>query len=96
MLPNLRFIRYNHISKPSFNVSSSDCINRKIHNLGLNDIPKITSTDIKKLLRQKGYAVQDGYTSLMTRCSICFSENKPSDSKVYVNKATGEFLIGSL
>ncbi|KAJ0181316.1 hypothetical protein K1T71_003401 [Dendrolimus kikuchii] len=92
MLPNLGKIRYCYALKSLFNVSSSDCINRKIHNLGLDDIPKITPADIKKLLRQKGYAVQDGYTSLTTRCSICSSEHKSSENKVYINKTTGYFL----
>ncbi|CAB3237528.1 unnamed protein product [Arctia plantaginis] len=74
------------------NVNKCKCVIRKIHNVGLNDIPKITATDIRKLLRQKGFAVQDGYTALTTKCSICSGDQKCSDSKVYVNKTTGYFV----
>lgn len=72
------------------NVYKCECVSRKIHNVGLNDIPKITATDIRKLLRQKGFAVQDGYTALTTKCSICSGDQKCADSKVYVNKTTGK------
>ncbi|KOB77911.1 putative pom1 [Operophtera brumata] len=56
------------------------------------DIPKITVTDIRKILRQKGFAVQEGFTSISTRCSVCSGDQQPSESKVYVNKTTGYFL----
>ncbi|CAG9782851.1 unnamed protein product [Diatraea saccharalis] len=72
------------------NIKNCECT-RNIHNVGLNDIPKITSTDMRKLLRQKGFAVQDGFTSLSTKCSICSNEEK-KDNKIYINKTTGYFL----
>ncbi|XP_013167046.1 PREDICTED: twinkle protein, mitochondrial [Papilio xuthus] len=66
-------------------------IKQAIHNVGLNDIPKVTATDIKKLIRQKGLAVQDGYTSFTTKCTICSGNEKSSENKVYINKTTGYF-----
>ncbi|KAJ2946256.1 hypothetical protein O0L34_g12294 [Tuta absoluta] len=78
--------------KSLFKVHNCRCSQRKIHNLGLNDIPKINVTDIRKLLRQKGFAVQDGFTSLTTKCSVCSGDQKSSESKVYINKTTGYFL----
>lgn len=87
----LHFIRISRQKTlKTFNsIYSCECVNRKIHNLGLNDIPKITATDIRKLLRQKGFAVQDGFTALTTKCSICSGDQKCAESKVYVNKTTG-------
>ncbi|CAH2068905.1 unnamed protein product, partial [Iphiclides podalirius] len=41
---------------------------------------------------EKGFAVQDGYTSFITKCTICAGDEKSGDSKVYVNKATGYFI----
>ncbi|CAH0406082.1 unnamed protein product [Chilo suppressalis] len=73
------------------NVKGCGCIRKSIHNVGLDDIPKVTATEIRKLLRQKGFAVQEGFTSLSTKCSICSSEEK-KDSKVYINKTTGYFV----
>lgn len=64
-------------------------IRQAIHSVGLNDIPKVTGTDIKKIIRQKGLAVQDGYTSFITKCTICAGNEKSSDSKLYINKTTG-------
>ncbi|CAH0600401.1 unnamed protein product [Chrysodeixis includens] len=91
MLHCLRISRQNTL-KIFYNVHSCKSFNKKIHNLGLNDIPKITATDIRKLLRQKGFAVQDGFTALTTKCSICSGDQKCAESKVYVNKTTGYFL----
>lgn len=88
MLNYIKISRYSVI-KSFINVHSCGCNNRKIHNLGLNDIPKITTADIRKWLRQKGLAVQDGFTALTTKCSICSGDQKCADSKVYVNKTTG-------
>lgn len=82
----------NRIIKSFINGHSCDCISRNIHNVGLNDIPKITTTDIRKLLRQKGLAVQDGFTALTTKCSICSGDQKCGESKVYVNKTTGKIV----
>ncbi|CAG9576024.1 unnamed protein product [Danaus chrysippus] len=68
---------------------------KEIHNIGLNDIPKVEVADIRKLLRQKGFAVQDGFTSITTKCIICSQEkieSKKNESKLYVNKTTGYFL----
>lgn len=70
---------------------------RKIHNVDLSDIPKLAVANIRKVLRQKGFAVQDGFTSLTTKCTICTEEKveqKKVDNKLYVNKTTGkEFFI---
>lgn len=70
---------------------------RKIHNVDLSEIPKLAVANIRKVLRQKGFAVQDGFTSLTTKCTICTEEKveqKKVDSKLYVNKTTGkEFFI---
>lgn len=63
---------------------------RNIQTLGLDDIPNISATEIRKLLRQKGFAVQDGNTSLSIKCAICSGEQKADEGKLYVNKATGE------
>lgn len=92
MLPILRLNGVYQNIKPLFKVTRCDCINRKIHNVGFSDIPKITPVEIRKLLRQKGYSVQEGFTSLITKCFICISEQKPLESKVYINKTTGYFL----
>ncbi|XP_039745271.1 twinkle protein, mitochondrial isoform X2 [Pararge aegeria] len=51
--------------------------------------------DIRKLLRQKGFAVQDGFTSVTIKCTICSNEKdeqKRSENKLYINKTTGYFL----
>lgn len=88
MLNYIKLSRYSAI-KSLINANNSECIKRQIHNVGLNDIPKVTTTDIKKLLRQKGFAVQDGFTALTTKCSICSGDQKCAESKVYVNKTTG-------
>lgn len=74
--------------KPLINFYKCECSQRNIQNVGM-DIPKITVTDIRKVLRQKGFAVQEGFTSISTKCSICSGDQKPADSKVYVNKTTG-------
>lgn len=70
---------------------------RKIHNVDLSDIPKVAVANIRKVLRQKGFAVQDGFTSLTTKCTICTEEKveqKKADNKFYVNKTTGDkFLL---
>ncbi|XP_045454369.1 mitochondrial DNA helicase [Melitaea cinxia] len=68
---------------------------RKIHNVDLSNIPKVTVANIRKVLRQKGFAVQDGFTSLTTKCTICTEEKveqKKADNKFYVNKTTGYFI----
>lgn len=82
----------NPVLKSLINGHNCKCPNREIHNVGLNDIPKITAADIRKLLRQKGLAVQDGFTAFTTKCSLCSGDQKCSESKVYVNKTTGYFL----
>lgn len=69
---------------------------RNLHNVDLSDIPKIAVTDIRKLLRQKGFAVQDGFTSLSTKCMLCSAEatdNKKAENKLFVNKKTGKFFF---
>ncbi|XP_075984367.1 mitochondrial DNA helicase [Anticarsia gemmatalis] len=91
MLHYTRVFKHSSI-RNLISVYNCECFQRKIHNVGLNDIPKITVTDIRKLLRQKGFAVQDGHTALTTKCSICSADEKCADSKVYVNKTTGYFL----
>ncbi|XP_041974571.1 twinkle protein, mitochondrial [Aricia agestis] len=76
-------------------LSSYKCVIVKyIHSLGLNDIPKVTVSDIRKLLRQKGFAVQDGFTALTAKCTICQipEDQKKTENKLYVNKITGNFL----
>ncbi|XP_072935747.1 mitochondrial DNA helicase [Epargyreus clarus] len=85
----LRTNRY--ITRQSF-IYSYKYTRRKIHSIGLSDIPKVTVADIRKLLRQKGFAVQDGYTSLTTKCALCSGDEKNTENKVYVNKTTGYFL----
>ncbi|CAG9107496.1 unnamed protein product [Plutella xylostella] len=70
--------------------SESHC--RRLQTLGLDDIPSITATEIRKLLRQKGLAVQDGCTSLVTKCVICAGEQKADQGKIFINKTTGYFL----
>lgn len=91
MLHSIKALRWRIIKFYALSSKSCDCkINKRlIHNVGLNDIPKISLTDIRKLLRQKGLAVQDGYTSFITKCTICSGDEKKGDSKVYVNKTTG-------
>ncbi|XP_052753761.1 mitochondrial DNA helicase [Galleria mellonella] len=94
MLQCLSAKRYSSI-KLLINVWNCECLyknTRNIHNVGLEDIPKITVTNIRKILRQKGFAVQDGFTSLISKCTLCSGEEKTSGSKIYINKATGYFL----
>lgn len=85
---SIKTIRYNSL-RSLLKVHSCECSRLTIHHLGLNDIPKITLTDIRKLLRQKGFAVQDGYTSLTTKCVMCSGNEKNAEGKLYVNKTTG-------
>ncbi|XP_030027707.2 twinkle protein, mitochondrial [Manduca sexta] len=92
MLLFKRKSNYYKILKTVRALTESPIYLRKIHNVGLSDIPKVTITDIRKLLRQKGYAVHDGFTSLTTKCCICSSDQKCTDNKVYVNKTTGYFV----
>lgn len=73
------------------NAYKCECSSKNIHTVGLNDIPKITVTDIRKLLRQKGFAVQDGFTSITTKCSLCQADDKTKDCKVFINKTTGMY-----
>lgn len=87
MFRSVKTITYNSL-KSLLKVRSCECSRVTIHDLGL-DIPKITLTDIRKLLRQKGFAVQDGYTSLTTKCIICSGNQENADGKLYVNKTTG-------
>ncbi|KAL4705001.1 hypothetical protein ACJJTC_009789 [Scirpophaga incertulas] len=87
----LRIMRHPAVN-PVWNAGSCSCIYKNIHNLGLEDIPKITITDIRKLLRQKGFAVQDGFTSVSTKCSMCSCDDKSKDGKMFINKTTGYFL----
>ncbi|XP_049887670.1 mitochondrial DNA helicase [Pectinophora gossypiella] len=91
MFHSLKAMKYQSI-RSLLKVHGCGCVSRNIHNVGLNDIPKITVADIRKLLRQKGFAVQDGFTSLTTKCNVCSTEQKPCDSKLYINKTTGYFL----
>ncbi|CAG4963436.1 unnamed protein product [Parnassius apollo] len=91
MLQPLKAYRF-FISKTHVKLCYCNFIKHDIHSVGLNDIPKITVTDIRKLLRQKGFAVQDGYTSFTTKCAICSGDEKKGDSKIYVNKRTGYFV----
>lgn len=65
-------------------------VRRRIHNVGLIDIPRVSVSDIKKLLRQKGFSVQDGCTSIITKCSVCASKEGDVDSKIFINKTTGK------
>ncbi|XP_059049177.1 mitochondrial DNA helicase [Achroia grisella] len=94
MLQCLSTKRYSSL-KTLLNVCKCKCIYRNIrniHNVGLEDIPKITVTDIRKILRQKGFAVQDGFTSFISKCTLCSGEEKATANKIYINKATGYFL----
>ncbi|XP_047537112.1 mitochondrial DNA helicase [Vanessa atalanta] len=78
--------------KPFLNIISDI---KKIHNVDLSDISKVAVTNIRKLLRQKGFPVQDGFTSLTTKCTICLeekTEQKKTENKLFVNKTTGYFL----
>lgn len=88
MFLSVKTIRYKALST-LLKVHSCECSRQTIHHLGLNDIPKITLTDIRKLLRQKGFAVQDGFTSLTTKCIVCSGDQKNTEGKLYVNKTTG-------
>lgn len=63
---------------------------RNLTTLDVGDIHKISSAEIRKLLRQKGFAVHDGCTSLSTKCALCVSENKTDEGKIFVNKTTGK------
>lgn len=91
MYYTLKLNRYRVINS-FLNVYKCECTQRNIHNVGLNDIPKVTVTDIRKLLRQKGFAVQDGFTSISTKCSLCMGNEKTKDGKVYINKTTGLYF----
>ncbi|KAM3966732.1 mitochondrial DNA helicase [Aphomia sociella] len=94
MLQCISTKRYSSL-KMILSICSCECVyrnSRNIHNIGLNDIPKVTVTDIRKTLRQKGFAVQDGFTSLITKCTLCSDEEKISGNKIYINKATGYFV----
>lgn len=88
MFFSVKAITYNSL-RSLLKVHNYKCSRLTIHHLGLNDIPKITLTDIRKLLRQKGFAVQDGYTSLTTKCVMCSGDQKNAEGKLYVNKTTG-------
>lgn len=82
--------------KPYFSAISES---KNIHNVDLSDIPKIAVADIRKLLRQKGFAVQDGFTSLSTKCMLCSAEkldSKKAENRLFVNKKTGKCLPISL
>lgn len=92
MLHSIRINRYINSFKSITSRNDWNCYQKQIHNIGLQDIPKITVTEIRKVLRQKGFAVQDGFTSITTKCSICSTEQNCEDSKVYINKTTGYFL----
>ncbi|XP_063834698.1 mitochondrial DNA helicase [Ostrinia nubilalis] len=85
-------INKSRVSHLFLKACTCECNSRNIHNVGLNDIPKITVTDIRKLLRQKGFAVQDGFTSLSTKCSLCQGDDKTKEGKVFINKTTGYFV----
>ncbi|XP_063633510.1 mitochondrial DNA helicase [Cydia splendana] len=91
MLNSRRIINYCY-SKSISNAINNSHGKRTFHSVELNDIPKITVTDIRKLLRQKGFPVQDGFTSLTTKCTLCAGQSTCGESKVYVNKTTGYFL----
>lgn len=58
----------------------------------MNEVPRITINDIKKTLRQKGFAVEEGCTSITTKCLICSNNNESTQNKIHVNKTTGHFL----
>lgn len=77
------------LKKIKLNYYDTIRICRRIHNIGMEDIPRITLTDIRKILRQKGYPIQDGFTSLTIKCSICTGDNDAIDSQIHVNKTTG-------
>ncbi|KAI8430075.1 hypothetical protein MSG28_000497 [Choristoneura fumiferana] len=40
----------------------------------------------------KGFPVQDGFTSLTTKCTICTAGEKCSETKLFINKTNGYFL----
>ncbi|XP_063372503.1 mitochondrial DNA helicase [Cydia amplana] len=94
MLNSRRIINYCY-SKSILNAINNSHGKRTFHSVELNDIPKITVTDIRKLLRQKGFPVQDGFTSLTTKCTICAGQSTCGESKVYINKITGYFVCPS-
>ncbi|XP_023955045.2 mitochondrial DNA helicase [Bicyclus anynana] len=66
---------------------------KSLKTVNIND-SKVVPGDVRKLLRQKGFAVLDGFTSVTTKCTICSNDKdneKKCDNKLFVNKTTGYF-----
>lgn len=73
----------------------------RFYNVLTDEIPDISITGIKKLLKNNNLQYEDGHTCIITNCPIC--NNKKNDlsatssasvssAKIYINKMTGRLF----
>ncbi|KAL3287920.1 hypothetical protein HHI36_002376 [Cryptolaemus montrouzieri] len=66
-------------------------ISRSFKNTSIEDVPNVTPTSIKRVLKSLNIPFQEGFTCFVTECPIC-KENSKHTADLYVNKTTGLFL----
>lgn len=67
---------------------------RNFNDLPFDDIPEVSPASIKKVLRAQSLQFEEGYACFITCCPMCKKNAKMTlSSKIYIDKATGKFMI---
>lgn len=64
---------------------------RQLKEVAFEDVPlsEVSTSAIKKTLKQNGFIYEEAFTCFIIRCTFCGHEKK---SKVYINKTTGTYI----
>lgn len=84
---NIKFRREKNIVKIISNVRF-----RTYYDVGLENIPEVSTALIKKTLKTSNISYEDGYTCFIAKCTFCnrsTNNSKQPVAKIYINKTTG-------
>lgn len=70
-------------------------LSRAYKNVPFEDIPEVSPTKIRSLLKKHAITFEDGYTGFLTACPKCHKGSKVTATHVYINKTTGTFMCAS-
>lgn len=65
---------------------------RNFKNASVDDVPCVSTSSIRKILKSSNINFEEGHTCFTTQCPICKLNAKSTLSTLYVNKTTGVFM----
>jgi hypothetical protein len=68
-------------------------LRRCYNTLNMEEIPAVSESQIRKMLKGYGLNFVDGFTNLVIECPICLQHDKSKIGKLYINKVTGKVFI---